>query len=129
MKVVSFADFLKLPEGTIFAPGSRWSFEGLQLKLETSFHDGRAIDYFYVDLVTIEPQGDGDGGDYFDALETMIETGSSLPLNEASSREGLFDKDRVYLVYERDDLLRLYSIIGTAAAKAPCSHVGRGTGR
>lgn len=108
MKIYRRTAFLKLPEGTIFAKGKPWYWNGLHRKGETLIHDGRAIDFCYLDLVNIDSH---DTGEWADRQNEMLETGASYPLNESEGRDGCFDDEDLFLVYEPADIETLVSLI------------------
>jgi len=99
MRVYTRQDFLDLPEGTIFCKGVKWNFDGLCIKGKTWPND-----FIFRDLTIIDSSG---SNDCFDKLEDSITNGSSYPLNEAYARDGSFDSESLYLVFDSDDLIRL----------------------
>lgn len=61
--------------------------------------------------------GGDDSGDIVQRFDDMLSTGASYPLDfEGTSREGLFDDEMVYLVYEKQDLEALRGVIDRAIA-------------
>lgn len=99
MNIVNRDGLMALPEGTIYAPGVRWSFDGLRVK---GFTQGNS--WIYTNLIDIECD---DCRERVDRFEEMVNHGASYPINDASQRDGSFDKGAVYLVFEKDDLKRL----------------------
>lgn len=113
MRIYRRAAFLDLPAGVIFAKGKQWYFGNLAQKHETIISSsGTPIDFNYLDLESIEMGVDS--GEYFDRLNLMLEAGESYPLEDDLSRDGCFDDEDLFLVYEAADLQRLTSIIGSA---------------
>lgn len=106
MKIYRRKEFLDLPEGTIYAKGKRWYFDGLRIKGESYPNDWRYLDPMWIDAQ--------DSGEAFERLEEMLETGASYPMEEATSRDGLFDGEDIFLVAERADLEKLRAMIDTA---------------
>jgi hypothetical protein len=102
MRIYSRKEFLKLPEGTVFACGPQWAMDGFRIKGETWRDDeGENIDYLFHDLIQIEYSNSIDLADRFD---DMIRDGCSYPINQSYQRDGTFDDDEVFLVFEKDDL-------------------------
>lgn len=103
MKIYSRAAFMELPPGTIFAKGVPWTWEGLAEKHDTlKRDDGSNLDFIYTPLVDIEDGGDS--GERAARCQEMLETGVSYPLNDTAGRDGCFDDEEVFLVYEKEDL-------------------------
>lgn len=115
MKLYNRTEFMKLPEGTIFAKGKPWYFEDLSVKGETiKGSDGNNIDWAERGLVWIEAINDED---QTNKLEGMLEDGLSGDIQISYGRDGCFDKEDLFLVYEYDDLMELQDIIDTALRK------------
>jgi hypothetical protein len=49
-----------------------------------------------------------------DRLDEMLERGASFPMEDAVSRDGLHEEDALFLVFEKDDLLKLRDMIDKA---------------
>lgn len=97
---------MKLPAGILFASGRRWYFTGMQVKGETISTDfqSRQLDWVAAN----------DSGEAFDRLEEMLSSGVSYPINEAFGRDGRFDDDDIFLVYEEADLIELRRCVDVA---------------
>lgn len=98
MKIYKFKDFLKLPEGTVFCYGERWNFSGLCIK-------GKSLvdDFLFKDYCGICDHNDDIFGDY----ESMLASNKSVDINDDYGRDGMYDNSRIFLVYERDDLIKM----------------------
>jgi hypothetical protein len=110
MRMVDRAGFLALPAGTFFVKaGSRWAFGGLCIK------DDNAGDNDWYEL---DPAGiaSDDTGEWLDRLEEMERAGASYPMQDAVARDGLYEDGALFLIYERDDLLRLRDMVDVAIA-------------
>jgi hypothetical protein len=107
MRIYRRKEFLQLPEGTFYAKGDRWFFGPLNIKADTTDFD----DWWALDPCWIESRGSDES---FDILEEMLERGASYPMQESITRDGLFDKDALFLVFEKDDLLKLRAMIDKA---------------
>ncbi len=94
MKVVNLKEFLALPDKTVYCKHSPkdglsgdW-FDVLHIKEQTSFGDGGTpIDWFYS-----EPQD----------LIGLNEWGRLV-----QSRDGLYEEDQLFLVYDKEDIERI----------------------
>jgi hypothetical protein len=103
MRILNREEFLKQPEGVLFAKyKSTGQFDTLCVKHDTMFgFDGRAIDFRYQDGMEILAD---DTGEYLEVMKNA-EKGApfSLDLN-CGSRDGLFDADQLFVVFEQADL-------------------------
>jgi hypothetical protein len=113
MRIFTRAEFMELPEGVIFAKGKPWFFEDLCVKGETIVHEGKAIDFFARGLQWVSAF---DSGEATRRLDDMLENGASYPLEDAEGRDGCFDKDDLFLVYEAADLKDMADMFTAAAA-------------
>jgi hypothetical protein len=113
MKLLNRDDFMKLPKGVVFCKGKPCFFEGMQIKGNTSFKDdGTPFDFFARDLCMFETNSSDDfTNTYFKAIESGV-FGRSL--NKSECRDGIFDNDDKFLVYDLDDLCELRSLINEA---------------
>lgn len=103
MKVYNRKDFLNLPQGTIFCKGTKWYFDNISVKGSSLNND-----FVYVDLCNIEAN---DTGQWVDRLEESLLKGVSFPINKDSARDGMFDDNSVFLVFEKEDLKYLIDIM------------------
>jgi hypothetical protein len=118
MKIYTREKFMELPSGTIFAKGKPWYWGTLHIKHDTIIHEGKAIDFVVQDLISIEAH---DSGQWSERQDEMLEAGASYPLNEGAGRDGCFDDEDLFLVYEIEDLTALARHIGRAAAAGVAS--------
>jgi len=113
MKVLSRAEFLKLPAGTFYAKGGRWYFDSIHVK------DGSLVnDWYAFNPCWIESDHCGEA---FERLDLMLSTGVSYPMDDSTCRDGCFEDDALFLVFELDDLLSLRQMINCAIAVLPQS--------
>lgn len=110
MRLVKRQEFMKLPAGTLFsAMHQKWVFGELSVKGETWQNGDEVGDFLELGLNWIDGH---DTGEVCDRLEEMLADSSvSYPLQSAYGREGLFDNDMVYLVYEPADVAALLAEI------------------
>jgi hypothetical protein len=105
VKIISRAEFMKLPPGTIFAKGKMAYFETPCVKGDTLFDfDGKPTDFNDTQLVAFENRT---SEEFFDRFEEMVATGKSYPMNDDYGRDGCFDDQDLFLIYEPADLERL----------------------
>jgi hypothetical protein len=107
MKLVNRGTFLRLPIGTIYSKFEPCIAGAPQLKDETILNseETRGIDWFYQDLV--EPN----------LMENMIDLISSTgraDLDDAGQRDGCFDEDEFYLIWQPKDLQQLIANLQAA---------------
>ena len=108
MKVVDRKTFLGLPEGTIYHKGKPWYFGNLSIKGESLSHD-----WFYCDPSWVDAN---DMGEAASRLEEMLAAGASYPCETNYGRDGCFDEEELFLVYEHADLIWLREQINKAVA-------------
>lgn len=113
MKIVNREEFMKLPPGVFYAKGKPQYFGGLEVKHETCYstRSDDAIDWWSLDLSSFE----FDSTEQFDdRFEEMQLKGVSYPLTDSIGRDGLFDQDDIFLIYEKPDLEALKAMIEKA---------------
>ena len=115
MKIYTRHEFLNLPEGTIFAKGKEWYFDQLQVKGKTlpADNEGYCGDFYSMEFAWVECRESMQG---IDRLYEMLEKGVSYPMNNSEGRDGMFDPDELFLVFEKPDLLILKQYIEEAIA-------------
>ncbi|EKF43300.1 hypothetical protein NA8A_04693 [Nitratireductor indicus C115] len=112
MRVYSRRAFLLLPEGVLFCKGVKWAFGELLVKGETlRLKEDYPGDFFYRNLCDIQSF---DGGEWFGRLEAMLDDNASFPIQECYQRDGCFNEEDVFLVFELDDLRCLRELIDKA---------------
>jgi hypothetical protein len=96
MKIVDRKTFLALPPNTVFAKYSPCNIGELKVKLESWTND---FIYFGFDNPL-----DKDNEVFIDTCERMG-AGESAPLDiEATARDGCFDENQLFCVYDKDDV-------------------------
>jgi hypothetical protein len=108
MRIYRRKEFLALPPGTIYAKGSRWHFDGLNVKAATLGDDWVQLSPMWIEA--------HDGGEQWARLEEMLDGNASYPMTDNYGRDGCFDQDAIFLVPERADLERLREMIDAALA-------------
>jgi hypothetical protein len=104
VKLATQAELMALPDGTLYALLQQpWIFGDLRVKGENVASD----DFYERSLNWIDAH---DSGEATHRLNLMMEDSSlSFPVEQAYSREGLYETDARYLVYELDDVKLLLS--------------------
>ncbi len=110
MRVVTRKTFLTLPAGTIYCKGVPWAFDGLCIK-----DDSLENDWIYLDMAGPSAR---DSGEATDILDKSLETGASFACEDAFGRDGCFDEDAVFLIFEPADLWTLRGRIDAAISVA-----------
>lgn len=119
MKLFNRQDFMKLPEGVIYVEGVQWALGGLYVKGETITFDGKDEDWCCLDLLDIDCD---DHIQRIDRYEEMLEKGASYPMNSASGRDGMFNADAVFLVFEESDIETLRYYMDVASKTLSIEH-------
>jgi hypothetical protein len=99
MRIYNKKDFLTLPIGTFFAKGEKWSMNGFCIKGESLEND-----FYYTDLISIDFCN---CRELSDRQEEMLEKGISYPINESEMRDGCFCDEDIFLVFEKEDLIKI----------------------
>lgn len=101
MRIVNREEFLKLPQGTLYQQAETpYAFEGLRVKYETWGNDFQTSNFDLPDNDSSEQ--------LFDRLNDMLENGASYPMEiDGVGRDGLFMQEAIFLVYERDDVVKI----------------------
>lgn len=110
MRILRRSEFMKLPAGTLFAKGTPTGnphmFDTIHVKGENIANDFYARDLTWIDGNTSELT--------HERLAGMLRDGTSYPLDNSIMRDGCFEENDVFLVYEHDDLQQLVEVFLTA---------------
>lgn len=100
MKIVNRQAFLALPPGTLFSKFQPNFFEAMEIKGESWL---QSDDYLYQSIQdAIDSTSSSEFGD---RLHAMVHKGASCPMGlDSQSRDGCFDKDQLFAVWERPDV-------------------------
>ena len=111
MKLLKQAQLMELPSGTLYARMEQeWVFDEVAIKGDNCGER----DFWMTPLGTIEqgaPLTDEGPTSFVERLEEMREKGVSYPMDTTCQREGLYDADALYLVYEPSDIQTLISVL------------------
>ncbi|MEW5058379.1 MAG: hypothetical protein AB1Y25_12245 [Cycloclasticus sp.] len=98
MKIINLKEFRQLPAGVLFMKYEPCVFEDLQAKGKTLEGD------FVTENITYWPDCNG-SGDMVDKLEEAEKTDKSILLDfDACGRDGCFEKDQLFAVYDKRDV-------------------------
>lgn len=108
MKILNKQQFLEQPEGIFYAEqaGNSIYFPELHIKGDTIYSNGKAIDWYYCDLINWDSDN---SSNWVDNYQKMIK-GESVKMNDCYGRNGLYEEGN-FLVFEKVDLLLLKSFI------------------
>jgi len=102
MKIINRKQFLETTEGTIYSKFDPYIIDGLYIKNESLGND-----WYYQDLISsIECN---DSGEYTDKL-FKAKNDPEYELRQdynTSQRDGLFDETQLFLIYDKDDVVKL----------------------
>lgn len=98
MRIVTAATFLAMPAGTVFAKFNPNVFGELMVKAETT---EQGNDFYYV-----SPTDEVDEpGPFVFEHEIYLEEGTPVPLDfNTVMRDGMYDMNQLYAVWERKDV-------------------------
>lgn len=116
MKIVDRKTFLAMPAGTVYSKADQpYAWEEMRVKADTAFVTGTG-DWFELCLNDIE----ADGSDQlFDRWEDMMRNGASYPLDlESIGRDGLYEAHAIFMIYEKNDLVKLRDLFTKLAEDA-----------
>lgn len=104
MKIIDRKTFLAMPAETLYAKYEPCIFHGMMIKGDTIIgFDGEPIDWFYQQLV--DALKSSDCGEWGALLDESQSTGKSIPMNfEMQSRDGCFEDDQLFAVFEPQDV-------------------------
>lgn len=131
MKIVSRAEFLKMPKGTVFCKFPRFdettrSYSEYLFGIDEpniKMADGSENDDFsYIGLGTsLEPKDCRSCSDFFDTLEDMeAHLGKDVPFEYSIDRDGLYEDDKKvgFAIFSRSDVLAIINALQEALKTA-----------
>lgn len=117
MKIVNRKTFLELPSGIVY---SRYQSLGSLSSLEVKESSGGVLgnDWVYTNLISSVECNDS--GEFSEIMMAAEESGSEFKLDvECGERDGFFEEDELFAVYDRDDLAKLHKRISTVLKNYP----------
>lgn len=106
MKIVDRKTFLAMPAGTIYCKGVPWAFDGITIKGSSLTNDWSYLDMAWPSAF--------DSGEASQILDSSLQDGTSFPCEDAFGRDGCFDDEAVFLIFEKEDLKALRGRIDDA---------------
>jgi hypothetical protein len=101
MRIVDRQAFLLMSEGTVFSKYAPCYFRELMVKGET-----RSSDFMYQPIT--DAIDANSSADYADKLDQAYSHGISIAMDlDCQSRDGLFEEDQMFAVWERSDVEQL----------------------
>lgn len=106
MRIVNLQQFRDMPEGTVFMKYTPQFFGELKIKGETW-----DCDFIYASITTeIECSGSEEWDEILDKAEK--DSAYSIPMDfDCGGRDGLFDDEQLYAVYEEKDVIGLINAL------------------
>lgn len=103
MKIVNLKSFRALPSGTLFLKYEPCVFGELQVK-------GDTWEYDFLCGEMAAPIDANSSDDYGNKLDDAMENGTSVALDfDCYGRDGCFDDNQLFAVYEKEDMEKLIS--------------------
>lgn len=119
MRIVDRKTFLALPAGTVFAKYEPFYFEELTIKGDTWKDD------FQVQAIADAVDCAG-SSDFSIQLDMAERTGQSIPMDfYCMGRDGCFNEDQLFAVFEPADLAGLITRLQEALAQSSAVEIGR----
>lgn len=101
MKIVNRKTFLAMPAGTVYSKYAPCYMEEMSIKGDTTPNGG---DWYDQDIAGALD----DGGDEFSEACRRMEQGGSVPMAfDVECRDGCFEDDQLFAVWETTDVLAL----------------------
>lgn len=114
MRIVDRKTFLALPAGTVYAKYETGVLDSPDIKDETV---GFGVDWYFQPL-TPDFEGVTDSLGHHNALLAMQAGAPSPPVDyDVTSRDGYFDQDQLFAVWDRPDLEALIARLQRALAE------------
>ena len=103
MKIINRKEFLKLPANVLFSKYTPCCFGDIYIK-DVSIAEYN--DFYYTHIHdAINYSGTNE---YIDILTKAVETGKSIDMDlESIVRDGLYEDDELFAVWEKDDVSKL----------------------
>jgi hypothetical protein len=109
MRILNRDQFLKEPSGTFFLSGKPHAYDDLRVKFQSLRFESGGNDFVCASFDM--PENDG-SEQLFNRFARMEEAGESFPLElDCAGRDGIFDMEDLYLVYDLEDMIRFRDFI------------------
>lgn len=101
MKIINRKEFLNLPSGVIFSKYEPMIFGDICIKGETLHND------FYCQRIK-DSIDCNDSNEFHDILDSAEKEGKSFDIDlESEIRDGMFDENQLFVVWENEDIIKL----------------------
>lgn len=107
MKLLNREEFLKLPEGTLYAKYEPHIFGGIQVKGESNKKCG---DFYTMEMINPSYEGFNNFSDAIDFFNKSKQC--ELDFN-CYGQDGLFDEDQLFAVFEAKELSKMIELLQT----------------
>jgi len=112
MRIVNLKEFRTLSAGTLFAKYEPCAFGAIMVKGETWEHD-----FLYENIA--DAIDCTDSGDFADKLFDAEENGTSILVDfDSTSRDGCFEDEQLFAIYEKKDVEMLIDKLGRCIGQA-----------
>jgi hypothetical protein len=103
MKVITRKEMLRMPKGTVYSYYEPHFFRELEIKADDP--ENYDNDWLFDSIVgAVKNNGSGDFSDKC----TLMKAGESVEVDfENTSRDGMFEDEQLYAVYEKEDVEKL----------------------
>ncbi len=102
MKIVNIETFRGLPDGTLFMKYEPCIFGDLRVKVET------LDSYFLFEAITDEVEASGSDKLFNKLFAAENDSTMSLKMDfDVTDRDGLYEAEQLFAVYEKDDIIGL----------------------
>lgn len=117
MKIVDRKAFLEMPANTLYAKYGHCYFDDLHIKGESIVgHEGELIDWFYQDIAGA--LATANSIEWTDKLFASHEGGTSIEMDfNCEGRDGCFDKEQLFAIYEKKDVVALIARLSETLVK------------
>lgn len=108
MRIVDRATFLAMPSGTVYQKYQPCCFDAIEIKQDTCGND-----WYELCGVSSPDFADNHSSDDFEDICTRMENGSSEKMVfQTICRDGYFDYDQRFAVWEPDDIKAFHNLLG-----------------
>lgn len=99
MRLVDRKTFLAMPGGTVYAKvPKKWIVDDLSVKYKSTDYN----DWYYTSFSWVAAKDSGEAVDRLELMDANPKT--SFPVEDAISRDGLFEETDKFLIYEAADI-------------------------
>jgi len=103
MKILNRDQFLKMPPGTVYSKYEPVFFYDIEIKGDSIYFNGGGNDFGCQHIKDAVDAGSSE--DFADILLAAEETGGSFKMDfDCQGRDGLFEDDQLFAVWEKEDV-------------------------